>query len=158
MGFLGKRVSPWPAAGFTSHRQVGLPQALRSAPRPGAANTRTAAYWGQGTQNKRTRAGRRKRPGHVTRRDLGVLPGRRATDTQARCLRGFAARANRARPGDPRRASASANLRPPGGPCHSIGSDACLSGSSPAHHRRPPSARLGPASRPSLGWPGCKGV
>lgn len=29
--------------------------------------------------------------------------------------------------------------------------------SSPAHHRRPPSARLGPASRPSLRCPGCKG-
>lgn len=31
-GFLGKRVSPWPAACFTSYRQAGLPQAPRSAP------------------------------------------------------------------------------------------------------------------------------
>lgn len=143
MVFLGKPVSPWPTAWFTSYRQVGLPQAPRSAPCPGTANTRTAACWGQRTQDKRTRAGQRERPVHVTRRDLGALPGRQATYSLARHLRGSAARANSARPPDPRRKSASANLRPPGGPCHAIGYNVCPSGLVP----RPPSP---PSASPAL--------
>lgn len=80
----------------------------------------------------------------MTRRDLGALPGRRATYTLTRRLRGSVTRANSARPRDPRRASASANLRPPGGPCHSIGYDACPSGLVP-RPSSPPSASPAPS-------------
>lgn len=75
-------------------------------------------------------------------------------------LPGSSARANSSGPRDPQRASAPANLRPPGRPCHAIGYDACPSClvPPPIIAALRPSAPLCPASHPSLRRPDCKGA